>query len=120
MLATETVVVLGVVSLVAEQFIDALVRSSFDERRRELWRIDARAHADEAAEQKMRCEVANDGELRVRREFVASAESPDEVATDVPTLESGGVDRSAAALSEQAYRAGYRGNRLQQGRKRPL
>jgi hypothetical protein len=68
----------------------------------------------------MRCEVANDGELGIRRKFVTSAEAPNEVATDVTTLESCRVDRGAAAFSEQTDRARYRGNRLQQGRKRPL
>lgn len=111
---------LGVVALVSEQLVDALVRRRLDEGGLELRRIDARTQAHVRAEQKVRRQIADDRQLWIRREFVTSAEPPNEVATDVTTLEPGRVDRSATRFSEQSDRAGYQRNRSQQGRERPL
>jgi hypothetical protein len=102
--ATQPVVVLRVVTLIAEHFVDRVTSRGLPNRWRKLRRILTRSHADERTEVEVSREIARDRELRIRESRVSAAKPPDVVAAHVAALEARRVDGDAALVSQQADR----------------
>lgn len=96
--AAELVVVLRVVSLVTEDFVDRLEPDGLPNCGLELGRVLRRPHRNKRAQPVVRSNITDDREFGPGVPSVTTAEPPSVVATNVPALEPGGVDGCPAAL----------------------
>lgn len=101
-LATQHMVVLGVVTGIGQQPIEADVPGRLAQGWRKLRRILRRAEADEGAGQQMALPVADQGQLRpVKTGMALLPPAPDVVAAHVAGFEPRGIDDALGALPDQ-------------------